>query len=440
LRSALALARDGRDAEAMALCAAIRAAVPDSGPVLHLIGLLEDRAGRTGRAMAFLRAATAAEPRAAPWQADLAALLRRSGLAVAAACAMERAAVLDPSGRYATQAAGFAAERAKVERLARALEDGAAGRGGLINIYVKMHSRPAWADRCLESLRRLVTGHAAVVVLNDGVGEPFLGRLRARHPEVAFRPSPKLRAGLIATPTDDAAAVRLAEAEADPAFDPAGFWAAEIGRDPNLHCLVIEEDCWFTRPIDMSGFTGADTRGLMALRLFLHDWGPATTGAPVRLAPGSWTGLDADGMAINIPANALFRTDYFAYGFDGLPEWSDEEALVRHGRQFLAVCRARNRDFVLAALEGGALRHSSISSTRIFRDADPAGTLLNPRVYNDVINLAWYRGDLDPMEGFPDDIPLPRLRDLVARHAGPDLVEPLLSWSEKFRRLWNIPS
>ena len=62
----------------------------------------------------------------------------------------------------------------------------------VVAIYIKCHSRAAYLDRCIRSIKRCVAGHGPIVLLNDGVARPHLDRLLELHTGLDIRNSLKV--------------------------------------------------------------------------------------------------------------------------------------------------------------------------------------------------------------------------------------------------------
>ena len=88
--------RDGRLAEAAALCRHILSQQPRHAPALNLAGIVAVQCGRLARGRDLLAAAADAQPEAAPYQADLAQALLLAGEEAAAAKTYRHCLALDP--------------------------------------------------------------------------------------------------------------------------------------------------------------------------------------------------------------------------------------------------------------------------------------------------------------------------------------------------------
>jgi Flp pilus assembly protein TadD len=88
--------RDGRLAEAEAICRSVLAAEPNSDEAWHLLGLLAQQSGRIGEAIAHFEEVVRLAPAVARHHANLSEMYRLAGRFDEAAAAAERAVALEP--------------------------------------------------------------------------------------------------------------------------------------------------------------------------------------------------------------------------------------------------------------------------------------------------------------------------------------------------------
>ncbi|HEY7821953.1 MAG TPA: glycosyltransferase family 2 protein, partial [Acidimicrobiia bacterium] len=115
----------------------------------------------------------------------------------------------------------------------------------MTNVYIKSFARPFYLDRCIRSIRFNLRGHDRIVVLDDGTERAHLDRIRDLHPDVEIRSSG----------ADDGkmALLRQEKFSEIAARYPSAprFWVSEIGEDPHDYTLVLEDDAWLTRHVDL---------------------------------------------------------------------------------------------------------------------------------------------------------------------------------------------
>jgi Flp pilus assembly protein TadD len=89
--------RDGRLAEAQAICRSVLAAEPGSDEAWHLLGVIAQQSGKIGEATAHFEEVVRLAPAVARHHANLSEMYRIAGRLREAAAAAERAVALDPS-------------------------------------------------------------------------------------------------------------------------------------------------------------------------------------------------------------------------------------------------------------------------------------------------------------------------------------------------------
>ena len=275
----------------------------------------------------------------------------------------------------------------------------------MITTYIKCHSRAAYIDRLIRSIKRHVAGHGPIVLLNDGVAEKYLNHLRTLHFGIQVRDSFK-----VTDPPADPNDLRQQR------YDPAKFWVREIGRDPNGYAAILEEDTWITDSFDLPlVMRNLEANDAMMLRL---SWN-----SMARLAPSSetvFTAVLSENLLIRyysptighlsevhkifMFAHGIFRKDYWCAAFGDAPEWLAEPAILKRALDHLHQLQAQGGRTRFCDFGREVARPSFSSTGRSDAGGHGVAHKIDPRPYNAALDEAWLAGELAPMADYPADI------------------------------------
>ena len=308
----------------------------------------------------------------------------------------------------------------------------------MLNVYIKCYSRPAYLDRCIRSVKRMVSGYQAIVLLDDGLEDQHLARILELHPDVQVRRSLKVtcRDGGTAAPDDP----RL--------LDPARFWVQEIGKDSNRFMFLMEEDTWLTKPFDLPlVLRNMERNNALLLRLYWNGNPRFALSEEVILAaildggttleyyapkPKHWFDL----YRMFSLAQAIYRTDYWVHSYTDIPSWHAEQHVLQRALAFVKAHQDEAPRPRFAKMEHEVVRHCVSSTSRA--DAGGIGVTckIDPVPYNAVLNEGWYDGSLDPLEGFPHDFSEAGLMRLFEARLGREAAEAWLAWKRDYLRMY----
>ena len=271
-------------------------------------------------------------------------------------------------------------------------------------IYIKCHSRAAYLDRCIRSIKLNVARHGPIVLLNDGIADRYLDRLTGLHPDIQVRPSLK-----VTDPPADPAALE------SPKYDPAKFWAGELAGDANDYLMLLEEDTWLSRSFDLQLILrNLAPNGAVMLRFCWNNM--------ARLAAGGETIFQAvlsDDLVIryysptiNHPseaykvfafANGIYRRDYWLHCYADAVHWTAERDILKRALIYLQQRQAAGQPVRFCDFGREAARTSFYSTGRIDSGGNGVARKIDHRACNAALDDAWLAGALDPMADYPED-------------------------------------
>jgi len=272
------------------------------------------------------------------------------------------------------------------------------------SIYIKCHSRAAYLDRCIRSIKRNVAGHGPIMLLNDGIAGRYLDRLTGQHPDIQVRHSLKVTA-----PPADPVALD------GPAYDPAKFWVSEIEKDPGAHVVILEEDTWFTHAIDLPLIMLNLAANDVAILRLCWNMNPkmAEIGETVFwtiLGPDSRiryysTAISQllDGYKVFSISQSIFRKDYWCHCYRDVPHWTFEKAVISRAIGFLQQRQAAGERMRFCDLGREVVRPSFASTGRVDSGGQGVAHKIDHKACNAALDEAWLAGAFDPMADYPDD-------------------------------------
>nr|WP_297307937.1 hypothetical protein [uncultured Flavobacterium sp.] len=109
-----------------------------------------------------------------------------------------------------------------------------------MDIYIKSFNRPFLLDKCLASIQMFAENfNGKIVVMDDGTPEKYLQKIQGKYPEIELHKSEFYQ--------EKSKAI---ENNLDPEKNiPAVFWRETISKGSD-YFVLIEDDCWFSEPID----------------------------------------------------------------------------------------------------------------------------------------------------------------------------------------------
>ncbi len=301
----------------------------------------------------------------------------------------------------------------------------------MIEIYIKCSSRAYYLDRLIESICKHITGFHRVVLLNDGIRHEYLNRIMDRWPFIEERKSIKLL-------DSDSASRNPAEA------DPARFWSNEIRCDGARYILLLEEDTWITGAIDLPSLEREIERN-HCLMVKMYWCSSESLLAPLKVFT---TKVLEGGLSLEYYqpharklmelysifgiAHGVYRSDYWLEAYDGVAYWSQENSILEKAMEFVLRLERERVPYSFAKTKDEMVRHCRATTSR----ADSGGWWITAKIdwhmYNEALNRAWLEGELDAMDGYPEDISLTNLGRVIEKRLGADAKNKWDEWRQNY--------
>jgi len=297
-----------------------------------------------------------------------------------------------------------------------------------MNVFIKSFNRPYYLDRCIQTvLLNIIDIDLSIIVLDDGTNPKYLDRIKEKYPNVSIQLSPFYDEKVNKIQNFVSGGEIIKELEI-----PTQFWLSNIVKNSGDYFMVLEDDIWVTNKVDIPlTLNLMESHNMCMLKLFYFN--------NKRLISGKLTEISSDINTIkpsllikneflfkffllgnpfkiwsilnrfNIKktslinyytiynvAGAIFSKKYYSH------LWKDFSGKVNENEQLIKALSFYNteKSSTYGVVKSDVLNTSFTSSaTNVF-----AGVDFNPFIYNDLMNKAWYDGELDPMSGYPNDI------------------------------------
>lgn len=309
--------------------------------------------------------------------------------------------------------------------------------GAMTAIYIKCHSRAAYLDRCIRSIKRCVNGHGPIVLLNDGVPRPYLDRLAELYPEIQVRHSPK-----VTDPPSDPAALE------SPKYDPAKFWVGEIAKDADDYIVLLEEDTWFVLGFDLDlVLRNLAANSTMMMRFYCNSTSLAVENEVI-----FWTILGPDASiryyspTIKHPlevykvfalANGIYYRDYWLYCYADTVHWTAEKEILKRALIYLQQRQAAGQAARFCDFGRDAACPSFHSTGRADSGGQGIPHKIDHKIYNTALDEAWLAGKLDAMAGYPGDIGDQARLAAFGGRLTPQQIEDWSKWRDDYVAMYR---
>jgi hypothetical protein len=310
----------------------------------------------------------------------------------------------------------------------------------MLNVYVKANARAFFLDRCLRSIKTYCHGFGRITVLNDGITDAYLARLRELHPDIQFRYSDRIPNG------------RPSPAKARAArHNPARFWVREISADPNDYALILEEDTWLVAPLELDALM-PQVAAANALLLRLYWGGSAAMSIAEDIQREVPIDQDRRLQFYMMPirpltigeiykifplAQSIFRIKYWVAAYAGTPYWDDEGHVLGRALTYVNEQLLAKRPIGFCSLDQEAIRHTATSTSRTDSGGKGVTQKIDAALYNTALNDAWLDGEIDAMAGFPADPSDAALLAVLQRRLNAEQVDTWLRWRDDYKRMYR---
>lgn len=293
-----------------------------------------------------------------------------------------------------------------------------------MDILIKSFNRPYYLDRCLQSIyQNVANSDFTIKILDDGTPDQYLQKLKDQYPQITIYKSElyELKSSMISQ-----ASSGISEAI------PIDLWV-EAAQNATDYFLLLEDDIWLTQPIDLQQTeVFLKSRFIFFLKLFwlgnpklTNGFVTETTENVTTYEPSLFTRNPLlfrivfkmtrfkirklmtflnlystqrmlDYYSLYSVAGVVFKKEYFISLWKNNNNVVDEHLQIQNGLHFWK--QHPHMKFARTNTEMAQTGFSSSATNKSYNKA------LDVFELNRILNDAWFKGDFDVMQNFPQDL------------------------------------
>ena len=328
-----------------------------------------------------------------------------------------------------------------------------------MDILIKSYNRPHYLDRCITSVKSMVKGYSSILVLDDGTPEKYLEKIKQLHPEVIIKKSANYarKSALVIQNAQDGTPI-------DSFNIPTALWKQAV-QSASDYFIITEDDVWFTKEIDAPAIIQEmkNRRAALCKLGWLGNKNEENVWAsrePInelvdRLIPNKLTtGHKGFMSAFFENRYKLFTLMYYLRLVDNktrlrywslnsimmglyekkywLATWQDSDDVLNERIQLINAAtyyhqNKNNRDFILRLREEAMRTTFQSSATNSYHKY---GIDFDVNRFNHLLNEAWYRGEFDIYQNYPNDFSADYLSSFLENDRQRSAFR---EWSDRFR-------
>lgn len=326
-----------------------------------------------------------------------------------------------------------------------------------MDIIIKSFNRPYYLDRCVQSIRRfVVNSDYRIIILDDGTPEKYLEKILEKDSDITILKSFLYNEKVNAIENDGQ--------KLNPQV-PIDLWI-DAAKNASDYFVLLEDDIWMTDYINLDDLKiSLKANNLQMLKLF---W----LGNPILISdkivkeesffsiykPNLYTRKPLlykfifvyfrfkirktlaffkiytssrvlSYYAIYSVAGAVFKREYF------LSLWKNHSNTIDEGLQLYNAVNFldKNKNAAFGRTNKEIVKTSFLSAaTNQHKNYENAS--IDMLAFNKIINEAWYEGQFDEMDNFPNDLNAEKIEKILKeKNSVSANVEEWKKWVERFK-------
>ena len=332
----------------------------------------------------------------------------------------------------------------------------------MVNIFIKSFNRPFYLDRCLQSIESFVEGDFCVKVLDDGTPETYLSKIKEKHPKIEIIKSENYQNKVAAIAEN-----LQSGKEIDGFTIPTNLWY-KAAKNASDYFMMIEDDVWFTEDFDLNETVNLMRKMEMSILKLgwisntpisskIKDFNEKIQTIDLKIfsAPDfvmKWffankyyfysilkklnfinSNIMSDYWVMNSMLVGIFEKNYWLYIWKNVDGKVNEKKLIRNCVKWYRKNRKPN---CYSKLKNKIVNTTFISSAT--NSYHKYGIKCDINIFNHIMNKEWYHDNLDPMEGFPKDIPEASYSSFLLKENNDRCTnESWILWKEVFKNQYR---
>lgn len=332
-----------------------------------------------------------------------------------------------------------------------------------MDILIKSFNRPFYLDRCLNSIYSFVSGNYRVSILDDGTPQKYLNKIQEKYPSVKILKSENYSKKVEAIQENFESGKEINGFQI-----PTQLWY-NTAKNASDYFIMTEDDVWFSREINTDklqkeaekhnihllklGWLGSSrdeqwqeikeiNHAINAIKpkdLFLSyplimDWffynrlkffsilyklGKVDNQTKLRY----WT--------LNSILMGLWKKEYWLYIWKDAKGKVDEKQQLRNAAVYYNRFGKENPNFTAQLKNEAMLTTFQSSATNSYHKYSSD---FDVNSFNHIINEAWYNGNFDAMENFPNDFSMDYFTGFIKDKMN---IEAFKDWVEQFKEQYR---
>ena len=294
-----------------------------------------------------------------------------------------------------------------------------------MNIYIKTFNRPFYLERCIKSIKFNVKEFDKIIILEDGTLSKYQDKLLVKYPDIVIRKSN----------ADDEKFNLLKEERFDEIekryIQPWQFWVNEISKEKSDYFFLLEDDTWVVRQLNLGNIENnmAFHNGVILQTWWAPNAGEILPYSKYKFPDGNvlqYFHPDIKQISslyqIWLLCMAVYEKNYYLNNSRNLKRTWDEHTQLLQAIEFMM----KNPDATFSKTQEKAVYQGWATPGRATPEYYDMG--LRFHLYMECLNEAWYRDELDVMEGYPFDFPYEYILAFLEKYLSEKSVDAWKRW------------
>lgn len=326
----------------------------------------------------------------------------------------------------------------------------------MVTIIIKSFNRPHYLDRCLTSISENVKGDYIIKIVDDGTPQKYLKKIQEKFPQVEF----------VYTKGYLEKSAQINAHESVTRSIPSKDWYDAVQNSTD-YVLVIEDDVWFTSNINITKLAEMmPENNIYLLRL---GWNGISNGEQITqindlIVKEKFSVFSLNERLISLLfsnkynffsvlkkmkivdsseffkyyhfisiSSGLHKKEYWLKTWENMPNTVNEKKQIKNAISYYKKNKTNN---FISRLEHEIIKTTFKSSAT--NSGHNYGCDFDVNAFNYILNEAWYNGNFDSMQNYPEDFSDDYIVSFLDKENNPhSQFEEWKKWAEKFKEQYR---